>query len=310
LYFEFVWIINPCRHQKKETSMKKIVKCTRLYFSDICKGADHMTSRKRLLALLAIFICCNVCAGNVHAAWSNDPTANNAICTAANGQYNPTITSDGSSGAIITWQDNRSGGGSNTGIYAQRINVNGVVQWTADGVAICTQANGQSSPTITSDSSGGAIITWVDFRSGKRDIYAQRINASGVVQWTANGVAICTAVNDHDVPTITVDGSGGAIITWHDVYNGNYTDIYAQRINATGVVQWTAGGVAICTAANIQSFPTIISDDSGGAIITWTDYRSGKYNDIYAQRINANGVVQWTANGVAICADASEQNPP
>jgi hypothetical protein len=54
-----------------------------------------------------------------------------------------------------------------------------------------------------------------------------------------------------------------------------YWNIYAKRVNSAGVVQWTAGSVAIFTAANDQLAPQIISDGSGGAIITWTDLRSG-----------------------------------
>ena len=144
--------------------------------------------------------------------YPNDPTVNNAISTAANNQLTPTIASDGSGGAIITWQDLRSG---TADIYAQRINASGVVQWTADGVAISTAANSQSSPTIVSDGSGGAIITWNDFRNdvSNSDVYAQRINASGVVQWTADGVAITTErVHGIYPPQIVSDGSGGAII--------------------------------------------------------------------------------------------------
>src|SRR5574342_572928 len=81
-----------------------------------------------------------------HAQWSTDPTVNNAICTATNDQMRPTIVSDGAGGAIITWRDSRSGGSSD--IYAQRINASGIVQWTADGVAICTATNDQMRPTI------------------------------------------------------------------------------------------------------------------------------------------------------------------
>ena len=69
-------------------------------------------------------------------------------------------------------------------------------QWTADGVALCTAANDQINPQIVSDGSGGAIITWQDYRGGNYDIYAQRVNASGAVQWTADGVAVCTAAYD------------------------------------------------------------------------------------------------------------------
>jgi hypothetical protein len=241
------------------------------------------------------------------AQWSTDPNTNNPICTAAGDQSAPTIVSDGSGGAIITWPDNRSG---NYNIYAQRIDASGVVQWTTDGAAISTAAGDQIAPTIVSDGSGGAIITWYDYRSGTNfDIYAQRIDNAGNVQWTLDGVAISTAANDQFSPTITSDGSGGAIITWHDYRSGTNNDIYAQRINSAGVVQWTTDGVAISTAANDQFSPTITSDGSGGAIITWYDYRSGNY-DIYAQRINSAGVVQWTADGVAISTAADDQYYP
>ncbi|MBI4549058.1 MAG: hypothetical protein HY707_13830, partial [Ignavibacteriae bacterium] len=233
-----------------------------------------------------------------------------AISTAADDQYNPTIVSDGAGGAIITWLDGRSN--ITYDIYAQRINASGVVQWTADGMAISTAAGDQYFPTIVSDGTGGAIITWSDTRSGSSlDIYAQRINASGVVQWTADGVAISTAANQQYNPAIVSDGAGGAIITWSDSSTvGANPNIYAQRIGANGAMQWTADGVAISTAANGQYAPAIVSDGAGGAIITWSDYRSGLTSDIYAQRINASGVVQWTADGMAISTAAGDQYFP
>ncbi|MCE9550285.1 MAG: hypothetical protein K8R50_04675 [Betaproteobacteria bacterium] len=248
-------------------------------------------------------------SGNAVAAWSTNPAVNNAVSTLANEQLAPTITSDGSGGAIITWYDRRRG--TDDDIYAQRINASGVVQWTSGGVAISTAAGDQITPTITSDGSGGAIITWMDVRSGtdRWDIYAQRIDASGVVRWVADGVVISMATSYQIIPTITSDGSGGAIITWMDHRNGTY-GIYAQRINASGVVQWTADGVAISMAAASQINPTIISDGSGGAIITWPDRRSGTNWDIYAQRINASGVVQWITDGVAISTAANDQFEP
>jgi hypothetical protein len=229
-----------------------------------------------------------------------------AICTATNHQFNPTIVSDGSGGAIITWYDYRSG---NNDIYAQKVNSSGTVQWTSDGVAICTATGSQANPQIVSDGSGGAIITWLDYRSGTNyDIYSQKVNSSGTVQWSSNGVAICTATNEQSYPTIVSDGSGGAIITWRDYRNGNF-DIYAQKINTNGAVQWTADGLAICTATIIQTESNIVSDGSGGAIITWQDSRNGN-NDIYAQKVNSSGTVQWTSDGVEICTATGSQAIP
>jgi hypothetical protein len=249
----------------------------------------------------------DIYAQRVNASGVPQWTANGvALCTAANDQFIPTPVSDGSGGAVVTWYDYRSG---NFDIYAQRVNASGVPQWTANGVALCTAANDQYLPRIVSDGSGGAIITWYDFRSGNYDIYAQRVNASGAPQWTADGVALCTAANNQLYPTIVSNGSGGAIVTWYDSRSGS-NDIYAQRVNASGAPLWTADGVALCTAANEQYAPTIVSDGSGGAIITWYDLRSGTNYDIYAQRVNASGVPQWTADGVALCTAANEQSLP
>ncbi len=248
----------------------------------------------------------DIYAQRVNASGVAQWTANGVgICTAIFAQSYPTITSDGAGGAIVTWQDGRTGVWS---IYAQRINASGVVQWTANGVVLCTNLDTHT-PAIASDGANGAIITWQDGRGGTNyDIYAQRINASGVVQWTANGVPVSVAANVQFPPKIVSDGVGGAIMTWYDGRSGPY-DIYAQRINASGLTQWAVNGLAICTAAQYQLYPTLVSDGAGGAIVTWGDNRSLSY-DIYAQRVSALGSVQWAANGVAICAAPSDQAYP
>lgn len=102
--------------------------------------------------------------------------------------------------------------------------------WTPNGMAICTAEDNQNFPQICSDGAGGAIITWVDDRSSELDIYTQRVNSIGDVQWALNGTAICTADNDQEDPQICSDGTGGAIITWEDRRSGADYDIYAQRI--------------------------------------------------------------------------------
>ena len=55
------------------------------------------------------------------------------------------------------------------------------------------------------------------------------------------------------------------------------------------MVQWMVDGVALCEATDIQAELMVVSDGSGGAIATWSDYRSGESSDIYAQRVHADG---------------------
>jgi hypothetical protein len=86
------------------------------------------------------------------------------------------------------------------------------------------------------------------------------------------------------------------------------TDIYAQRISATGQALWTANGVVICAALGVQANPAIISDGNRGAFIVWQDGRSTtNQEDIWAQRVNEFGVAQWTANGRPVCLTGGQQ---
>jgi len=261
---------------------------------------------KSSLTLLAVFSLVLALFSPARADWVLDGTP---LCHTVKGsQYYPTIISDGVGGAIVTWCDERNGIGS-ADIYVQRVNASGVPQWTAEGVALCISANSQVLPAIVSDGAGGAIVAWEDGRLDA-DIYAQRVSSSGIPQWTWNGVVVCTASNNQHAPTLISDGAGGAIIAWYDYRNGINNDIYVQRLDASGTPQWTADGVALCTAAGEQLGQTITSDGAGGAIVTWSDSRSGTNYDIYTQRVNASGVPQWTADGVPLCIAANDQSSP
>jgi len=220
-------------------------------------------------------------------------------------QLVPLSVSDGQGGAIVTWRDD----GVDFDIYAQRVDAAGNVLWTASGVAICIAVGAQLAPCIAPDGAGGAIIAWHDGRSGLNyDIYAQRIDAAGNVLWTPDGVPICMAADRQILPTIIADGNGGAIIAWDDQRDGTHRDIYARRIDASGNAVWNVDGIAICTAPGDQATPKIAPDNTGGAVITWTDVRSGTNYDLYAQRVNASGGVLWASDGVAVCTAWGDQN--
>ncbi len=217
------------------------------------------------------------------------------------------VIKDGLGGVILTWQDYRSNNGF-ADIYAQRINSEGDMLWTANGVNICNQAASQRGPKIVSDGSGGAFVTWFDNRAGDYDIYTQRIGSAGAVQWTTNGVATCTMASDQLKPDICSDGADGVIITWYDFRSTTDYNIYAQRQGPSGAIVWVVDGVVMNNnVAYAQIDPMIVSDGLGGAIISWTDFRTGTTADIYAQRVNSTGAVQWTATGVIICTSANDQ---
>ena len=218
------------------------------------------------------------------------------------------LAPDGSGGAIITWCKYLNG--VDWDVFAQRIDANGNALWKPEGVGVCRFLGDQRGLTAVPDGSGGAIVAWFDYRSGVDcDIYAQRVDANGSVLWTEQGAAICTAAGDQMSLKAIPNGVGGAIIAWTDSRGASPADIYAQRVAGNGSVYWTPNGVAVCTADNDQNVPDIVSDGAGGAIIVWTDARSGT-RDIYARRVDAAGTLLWAADGVAICTAFRDQGAP
>jgi predicted lipoprotein with Yx(FWY)xxD motif len=227
------------------------------------------------------------------------------VCTQPNGQYILSMVSDDVGGAVLVWYDSRTG---TQDIYAQRVNGSGTALWTADGVSVCSAGNDQRDPYIVR-SGANFVVTWWDYRAGSdSDIYAQSLNLSGTPLWTVDGVQLTSVAGLQLNPRVCTDGSGGALVTWEDLRNGN-RDIYARLVNSLGTVQWSSDGVVVCNAANDQYEPQIVGDGAAGAFIAWYDWRSGPA-DMYLQRIDYSGASLFTANGMAICTEAGIQHAP
>jgi len=185
--------------------------------------------------------------------------------------------------------------------------------WQIDpkqNMPVCVAEGDQELPSVVKDGQGGAIVVWHDSCNGNRDVYAQRINADGKIQWAENGVPVCVMDLDQSQPVAVSDGEGGAIIVWTDARDGNQ-DVYAQRINADGKLLWNVKGVEICVDDFLQEDVVVIPDGANGAIFAWEDMRNGNGNqDIYAQRIDKNGNPMWTNNGEPACRAAGNQYDP
>jgi hypothetical protein len=185
-----------------------------------------------------------------------------------------------------------------------------VLLWDSSGVAICTAEGWQRLPRIVTDGSGGAIIAWEDMRAaGSRTaVYASRILPDASLPWKKDGVEIAPPAQGLRLAGLVEDGAGGAFLAWWSDAAG-HSDVFAHRIDAQGRFVWNHGPIPVCTAPGNQQWAEMISDGEGGIIITWHDAR-GQDNDIYAQRIDADGNVLWQRDGVAVSTAPGDQSFP
>ncbi|MCK4655332.1 MAG: T9SS type A sorting domain-containing protein, partial [Candidatus Cloacimonetes bacterium] len=197
-------------------------------------------------------------------------------------------------------------------VFVQKLDINGNLQWDTAGIPLCLAEDVQISLNIVNDNNGGAYIIWIDSRNpGGFDIYGTHVLSNGTIAtgWEANGNPIASESGDQDQHTFWEDGSGGAILAWHDKRNANDENIYIQRIASDGSLLWNTTGVLLCNDPGIQETPKMTPDGTGNFIFTWRDKRSDIFGDIYAQRADINGNLIWSSEIEVYTGDGIQINP-
>ncbi|HKQ59512.1 MAG TPA: T9SS type A sorting domain-containing protein [Candidatus Eisenbacteria bacterium] len=228
------------------------------------------------------------------------------VASVTGNQTSPFATSDGAGGAVVVWPDARSSSTNRSDVYAQRLLSSGPA-WTTNGILVCTSTFGdQRAPKAIADGAGGVVVVWEDGRAnggngaGADELYLQRLNASGALQWPGGGVLACTAANDRFSAEIVSDGAAGAVLAWDDRRNLPQEDVYAQRVSSGGSLMWGPSGIQVVDAPNHQYSPRLTTDNQGGFLVAWSDLRydtGNGTNSFFAQRLDLNGSLFWTSEG-------------
>jgi hypothetical protein len=227
-----------------------------------------------------------------------------------NQQSRPAVVSDGAGGVIVAWDDARTSYAWD--VYAQRLDRWGDVRWATNGVPVCVCTGYQTDPVLISDGQGGAIVGWNHNVNGyfrEEEARARRLDANGAPVWDAE-VAYDIGEWGYGIGgfVMTGDNAGGAQFVF---VSGGGTDLYARRFGSTGHPAWLPSTIPIAVAPYEQWSPRIVTHDSGGMLIAWVDRRRSYYldndfiiaSDLYAQRVDASGAVQWGAGGKPVDLD-------
>ena len=216
----------------------------------------------------------------------------------------PDLICDNAGNTIITWLDHRN---SSPDVYVQKVSPDGTLQWSANGIRLTDASGYQTYPAITSDGANGAVVTWVDYRNGLfPDIYAQKISSNGIIEWTQNGVEVCVLDTVQTNPIIT-NTTDAVYICWNDYRNGN-SDLFMQKLDMNGNKLWAINGVSVTSNLADEKFQSMIINNNGNLVVTWTDSRNGTMNqDIYSQSLNVDGDLIWEEHGIAVSSADNNQ---
>jgi hypothetical protein len=207
--------------------------------------------------------------------------------------------SDGEGGAIIVWGDRRNGLGD---IYAQRISASGAVLWSPEGVPVCGDPANQFNARMSSDGSGGAVVTWMDNRDGYTHVYVQRIDPFGACLWGENGRRITTAPGVMRQPIVSYVGSGCVIVSWLET-NGAAKEIHALKLDETGNALWPD---PMFTGMSFPSFSMcLLMPDRVGGVFYTALVPAGPPKSVLMQRLDGHGAPLWGASGLTVVPPGS-----
>src|SRR5262249_35763712 len=188
-------------------------------------------------------------AGTIAPGW---PEGGAAVCTAPGDRAAIRMAPDGAGGVYLAWADHRDVLSSDA-MYVQRMGPDGTPYpgWPGDGVRVTVNQGFDDYPYLAPDGSGGVYLCWVQccFTPPADDhVLVQHLTGGGAVApgWPANGMTIPSQYSN-DLPHITADGFGGAIVVWES----STGDARALRFVADGPTHVQVALVSAEAAPNL-----------------------------------------------------------
>lgn len=245
------------------------------------------------LALLTL-----LCTLSALAQWPTSPSENLLICNHAGEQALPKIAALSDGGCYITWLDHTA---DNYDIYLQRLDADGVPQWT-DPCGILVSDHPQSTSLtdwdMAVDASDNCIIAINDIRDGDdRDITVYSIGPNQEFLWGADGITISSNDGFEPDPRIVAMREGDVVFAWQEE-----SVIHLRRLNRQGVDVFSPQTITI-TNANPLSIPRICEADDGSVILSYLIQQGtgfGAPRHIYLQKFSATGELLWQDGGAPV----------
>jgi hypothetical protein len=199
----------------------------------------------------------------------------------------PSISIGQSGNFVIVWEDYRD---TTADIYAQRYGSDGNKLGGNLEVSSDSLYEDQYSPSVSLGKSDRFMVTWVDLKSGIKDVFAVLFSFDGTADTSVFKVDTTTTSDPRENPWVDSDTTGRYMIAWTD-YTPSFVTIYTQRFDSLGQAPESRLTISDAGATGERHDPTLSTNPSGAFVVGWMDKRNLNY-DIYARTIRSDGSPQ------------------
>jgi len=174
--------------------------------------------------------------------------------------------------------------------YVQKIDSNGNKLWGVDGIKLNPYSSSQRvSMFLCSDNEEGLHAFWIISPNEYPDydsLFIQHLSNDGQKVWGENGIFIDDSIFSTLNSWIVEDDGGGIYVQYRKIN----TEHYIRKYDPSGNLVWTL--------INSLSFPSVISDNQGGIILSGVKIVFPR--QLIINRISLEGEKLWGEGGILV----------
>jgi len=207
------------------------------------------------------------------------------------------VVTDGLGGFFVIWDDIRHGTDS-VWLYGQHLNGDGGSSWLQNGISMSGETNYDNLyPALVSGGPGYALAFW---HEQSDYLWGQRMDSDGSTHWGEGGLMLSHFLRYSN--TYHTEDHGGVVVS--GIFrNGEYYDIYSQRIDSLGNPLWSGNGIIITQSIMSGPWSTCINDS--GIFYSWRSGVVGS-SQVRMQRADDEGNILWEPSGIVVSDSQSQ----
>ena len=215
--------------------------------------------------------------------WTNNTSTNTLVANKDASDIQTANTNDGR-----TWIAFYSQRGANYDMRAQLLNANGSKVFGDTGILVSNKKSGSATFVfnVCVDKDNNFIIAYQIAKGSAYECIMQKINTSGQLLWTANGVDLGGGL----APYPTTLSTNEIAVAWND----NSGKIDYQKVSADGIAAWASPKVFTGSGTHSVSRAQLVAGTNGNFSMVYQDQFSAPfYTHLFAQKFDNNGIAVW-----------------